>query len=610
MKSILYILLICLTLFSYSKASTINVPADQPWIQAAIDISVNGDTVLVADGLYVENINFKGKSIIVASHFLIDEDSSHISNTIIDGSIPINPDSGSVVYFISGEDTNSVLCGFTIEGGSGTIATWSSEIHRYAGGILCASGGKIINNIIINNIVDDNVDYASGGGILAGWWWTEYVIIENNKIESNTVSNVNPVAGGGISFYCSGKIINNKILDNTINSTFSGGVGGGVSCLGRDTLVISVDIINNYFKNNRIICNGNSYGNVHGGGIQYARASGNIRGNYFKYNSLSCNNKAYGGGIFINACPLTYIENNLISSNTINGAVNSFGAGLSYYSQYVDGKTFINNNIIVFNEAINGQGGGINFGSELEGDAVLFNNTIAYNKADLTGGGIATYEYPVGKIFNSILWGNEAASDSQIYFYGVNSVLDVFYCDVQGNDVWTGTGNFNIDPLFVCDDSLFNLMCSSDTSICLNKGIDSIEINGNWYCASGFDFGGNSRPLPLGTLPDIGAWEYDVVNSFQKNNNDIIPFEFIVKQNFPNPFNLSTIIEFDLPEKKRVKLEIFNMLGEKITTLLNKYINSGKYKLEFVAEELPSGVYLYRIKAGRFQQTKKMILLK
>ena len=135
----------------------INVPDQVETIQAAIDSAVNGNLVLVDEGTYYENINFKGKAITVASHFIMDEDTSHISKTIINGSQHTNPDSGSVVYFVSGEDTNAVLCGFTITGGSGTKAYWGNDVHRYGGGVFCASGGRIINNIVRYNAIDVSV---------------------------------------------------------------------------------------------------------------------------------------------------------------------------------------------------------------------------------------------------------------------------------------------------------------------------------------------------------------------------------------------------------------------------------------------------------------------
>jgi len=113
------IILFSLILSSYLFADIINVPADQPSIQEGIDVAIEGDTILVASGTFVENINFSGKNITVASHYLITQDTSFISQTIIDGDSLT-----SVVTFENGEDSTAVLIGFTITNGAGTELNW------------------------------------------------------------------------------------------------------------------------------------------------------------------------------------------------------------------------------------------------------------------------------------------------------------------------------------------------------------------------------------------------------------------------------------------------------------------------------------------------------
>lgn len=88
------------------------------------------------------------------------------------------------------------------------------------------------------------------------------------------------------------------------------------------------------------------------------------------------------------------------------------------------------------------------------------------------------------------------------------------------------------------------------------------------------------------------------------------PETFTLSQNYPNPFNPSTVIEFALPEREFVNLKIYDMLGNEIETLVNEQLNPGKFRVDWNATNRAAGVYFYRLQAGEFVETKKLILLK
>jgi len=89
-----------------------------------------------------------------------------------------------------------------------------------------------------------------------------------------------------------------------------------------------------------------------------------------------------------------------------------------------------------------------------------------------------------------------------------------------------------------------------------------------------------------------------------------VPEEFEVRQNYPNPFNPSTTISFSIAKKSNVTVQVFNLLGESVKTLVNQELNPGKYNYDFDASKLTSGTYIYRVTAGNNVSNKKMILLK
>ncbi len=226
------------------KGATLNVPLDYTTIQSAIDASVDFDTVLVDNGKYYENIRFFGKKITVASRFLISGDKVDILGTIIDGSMPLYPDTASCVRFIDHEDTNSVLCGFTLTGGRGTI--WpdvhnANLLYREGGGIFIDSGSPVIRaNLIVGNKANTSagLQSAGGGGIR--------IADASPRIIGNVILLNKGRYGGGISEYHSKSVVkNNLIMLNGDGEDFGGGGVWIWGAAGDTTLLLNNTIVGN-----------------------------------------------------------------------------------------------------------------------------------------------------------------------------------------------------------------------------------------------------------------------------------------------------------------------------------------------------------------------------
>jgi len=113
--------------------------------------------------------------------------------------------------------------------------------------------------------------------------------------------------------------------------------------------------------------------------------------------------------------------------------------------------------------------------------------------------------------------------------------------------------------------------------------------------------------------PEIGEITIDVFDLIAAK--EVIPESFGLKQNYPNPFNPETVIEYDLPKSANVRVDIFNVLGQKVVTLVDSYGEAGSHQVTWngtseSGSSVASGMYFYRIEADEFTETKKMMMLK
>jgi hypothetical protein len=479
-----YTLIFGLLITTASYSNIIRVPQDYPEIQLAINAAQEGDTILVSRGTYTENINFRGKGIVLTSNFIFTSDLEDINATIIDGSQPDNPDTASCVLMYKpnntfSDDSSAALIGFTITGGKGTA--WEDE-H---------SLGSF---------------FREGGGILIQYWAPR---IKFNIIRDNEAYDKTGLVSAG---------------------------GGAIRCGDGNPLI----------ENNIILHNRGRYG----GGIVFN----------------------YSGGV---------IRNNIIDGNY--GGEDFAGGGIWILANRFDNKI-----------------------------KVIENNAIIHNTSVLPGGGVYIWGSTGNYVRNNIIWGNLAPSNSQLRVQ--SSQAQIIYNNIDGG--FAGEGNINLDPDFILPG--FYL---SDTSPCIDAGKDSLAFND---VEDPMNPGFGLWPSKGTTRNDMGVYGGphradlpEIITSVDDDVN-VVPDGFVLFQNYPNPFNPGTKIKFTIPavetrhasSLQKVMLIVYDILGNEVAALVNEEKQPGVYEVIFSTSDLPSGVYLYKLTAGEFSQTKKMILIK
>ncbi|MDP6668491.1 MAG: S8 family serine peptidase [Candidatus Krumholzibacteria bacterium] len=256
-------------------------------------------------------------------------------------------------------------------------------------------------------------------------------------------------------------------------------------------------------------------------------------------------------------------------------------------------------NCVISGNVAERSGGGVFVGTSC--DPVFVSCTFSGNATELYGGGgVEVYNNAFAIFERCILWDNCAGGSGDEY-YGTGSSSASFSCSSvredgiysPGSIVWE-TENLNADPLF----------CSSESCNDAPTEAGSYRLAANSPCLPD----ANACGVLIGALNE-GCGEVDAPET------PAGPLSCRLYSNSPNPFNPKTEIRFDLPDTRLVRLEIYDLLGRKVRSLLNSTMETGEHRVEWdgrnsQGEMQPSGVYFYRISAGDFRETRKMMMLK
>jgi hypothetical protein len=333
-----------------------------------------------------------------------------------------------------------------------------------------------------------------------------------------------------------------------------------------------------------------------------------------------------GGGIHISRGATPTIKNCIITDNECIGNSNR-GAGIYANSSFA----YISNCEVFNNTALTG--GGIMIGNGANGTVVdsceIYNNdtysalTIAYSQFVVINRTLIHHNSQIGlrnfgtdsvTVMQGVIANNgdmgvtNQSDDSQVYlfnsFVGYNEGDNVEQ-DTSRRDNWVDARYSNI--MEGTDSLWFGIGCI-DT---MPEFADTANYDYSLLSTSPMIDAGDPM-LPNdddGTVADIGVHFFSQGTS-SLSGTPLTLDKFELEQNYPNPFNPTTTISYRLKKSSHVEIEIFNMMGQKVKTLLNKIKSAGSHIIQFDANGLASGVYPYKLETEGFSQIKKMILLR
>ena len=611
MKTIALFFILLATVVS---GQVIHVPAQYGTIQQAVDVAQPGDTVLVADGIYYEQIRVWEKSpLTIASHFILDNDSVHLFNTIIDGE-KIRPAKRKSVMILHGVDSTTVIAGFTIRNGQGTMDDITGTM--FGGGIMLdSSGGKIIHNIITDNNIyagGGSIVLAAGAGIGSVASTGDWVVIEENAIFNNTCcSCIGGALGAGGYLTGNVRLIKNVISDNICNAYHHAVAKGGGFFASGGSLIASGNKVHWNFIQSQI--------QAEGGGILSYASNNIIQDNEFTHNE-SISPESLGGAVAVRyATNGSFIEDNLFSLNYSNtGAALGVMLGndsitiarnkFLYNEAETGGAVYllntlaqVENNVFKDNYATE-KGGGL-FITRWVTPIIttipscnIVNNTFRFNRADESGGAVVSVDANPAML-NNIFWCNKSIKNPDIS--NISGTMWVAFTTINTEEV---LGNVDFFDGILGRDPMFNDSgcCICWQSPCVNAGTDSYIFPGGYeVVAPGNDINTTSRPIDV--FFDQGAFEASPFSVTPAKGS----FEELFTV-FPNPAREKLTIRLRTAKQHNFHMQVLSLAGQ-VCQSANVALDGTEGDTDINLINLEKGVYILRMVSPDVVLTKKFV---
>jgi hypothetical protein len=599
-------------------------------IQNAINIAEENDIIIIEEGSYQENLTISSLNLVLASRYFLSGDESYIENTVLDGNY-----NGSVLSLYGAIDSTCIVSGLKmINGFSGA-----------GGGIYCENAAPKLASLIIEDCeVNNGGPYSRGGGIYCN---DSELIIENSIIRNNTCQNATYLQGGGM--YANSSNISVRYSDFSNNQSE---YGGGIYLHNSEAIIINTRI-----EDNEADINAAGVGvNVSNAELINCVITGNVAMEFggaicgWDYADIILTNCTLtentgvlnGGGLFFNNGVTGIISNSILWENIPEQIYyhpsNSPNQVEVKYSCFTDGEGGI---ITSGNGVVTWLAGNIEDDPEfldsgehpyqlyINSPCIDSGSTEAVNlnlpEFDILGNfrfwdgdedediviDMGAYEYSAPQYQDLIVdpitlefYTYEECSEG-LTFSVVNNnqyELDIYDITQGGNfgdglAIW-GISNFDIElPYEISPDEEleFNVEVGLPVEELRDILIDHIYIT--------TEYGQQHLTLLL---------DGNLITSLNEND---IPNKTQLLGNYPNPFNPETVISYQLAQDSYVEIEIFNIKGQCIRTLVegekqagtNEVIWSGRNSQD---QKVCSGIYFYRMEAGDYVEMKRMVLLK